>query len=90
MRQDKPLRTSWQKKMQEKAELKNLKSFEAELKEAKNEELEVRPTGFPPLTTLKPHLAPLESSHMSCRDPDISIPAGRFSEVESFEERPSE
>ncbi|XP_038059172.1 coiled-coil domain-containing protein 86-like [Patiria miniata] len=40
MKQDRPLKTSWQKKMQQKAEMKNLKMFEAELKEAKSTELE--------------------------------------------------
>ena len=41
MKQDRPLKTSWQRKMHQKADMKNLKAFEAELKEAKNEELEV-------------------------------------------------
>ncbi|XP_022103882.1 coiled-coil domain-containing protein 86-like [Acanthaster planci] len=40
MKQDRPLKSSWQKKMQQKAEMKNLKAFEAELKETKSKELE--------------------------------------------------
>ncbi|XP_077995870.1 coiled-coil domain-containing protein 86-like isoform X2 [Glandiceps talaboti] len=42
LRKDKPLRTSWQKKMQQKAEKKSVKKYEQELKEAREKELEIK------------------------------------------------
>ena len=41
MKQDKPMKTSWKKKMSQKAETKSMKLFEAELKDAKTKENEV-------------------------------------------------
>ena len=41
-RLDKTLKTSWAKKMQMKAEKKSIKSFEKQLKEDRNKQLEVR------------------------------------------------
>ncbi|XP_033627557.1 coiled-coil domain-containing protein 86-like [Asterias rubens] len=40
MKQDKPMKTSWKKKMSQKAETKSMKLFEAELKDAKTKENE--------------------------------------------------
>ncbi|XP_077866426.1 LOW QUALITY PROTEIN: coiled-coil domain-containing protein 86-like [Saccoglossus kowalevskii] len=42
IRKDKPLRSTWQKKMQLKSEKKNIKKYEQELKEARSKELEIR------------------------------------------------
>ncbi|CAH1262230.1 CCDC86 [Branchiostoma lanceolatum] len=40
IKKDKPLRTTWNKKMQQRAERKSIKSFEKELKELKQKQLE--------------------------------------------------